>query len=32
MVQTRDNSKHTHNKEEIKKIGLGEHFKEIGGK
>ena len=32
MVQTRDHSKHTHKKTEIKKIGIGEKFKEIGGK
>ena len=32
MFQTRDHRKRNHKKEEIKKIGIGEYFKEIGKK
>ena len=32
MVQTKDHRKHNHKKEEIKGIGIGTNFKEIGEK
>ena len=32
MVQTKDHNKHKHKKEEIKEIGIGNFFKEIGVK